>query len=439
MSEQPKDDELLKRLDAERRKNAKERKYNPTNRHVFEQTPLHQYINSSSRHWSDGSYTIKPLQLGQPTPSMPWSYDAFEQRLKKFGTNCRIFLDTGFLTSHEIPESFWKALTDKKIFITEGVWNELIAGDTPKINIPFRNRLTQARHKEDIGEGDPCISFAYLDDWPEDIRTAAKQYIGLLGYRKYVAIEQAVQFERQHGRPPSIEELQALCTFLGKRGWRMAYKGYKERDKPRSLTDEELITTAYFHSFLYGSPTLIFTRDNDVFDHFRKLHYLIDTHYRSMLVAAVYATSKRLLTWDMVMNEGTSRYFCGHHNQYVRMPIDIFKRVLPRSLRGAHCGCLLLSTSDSPLMMSAQDVAVADGFEGIVRLRGQLNGLNTDLLGKRNFHIFLPGANSGTTGHCCGIVEDIILTGLNTQLRLLDITLALRTDDAFEIGYTPIK
>src|SRR5208283_4711940 len=71
----------------------------------------------------------------------------------------------------------------------------------------------------------------------------------------------------------------------GPRGFMLAKKGRSELP-----TDESLPILAVEFALETGRIANVVTADGDVLDQFAKLLWLIDTHYRAMLLAEQYAT-----------------------------------------------------------------------------------------------------------------------------------------------------
>ena len=165
----------------------------------------------------------------------------------------RLFFDTGFITSHEIPQELWESMVDKHIFITKAVWQELqLWVANPWCNKWFRDYLVDAMNHEMNGIGHPRVSLASLHDLTSGMTDVAAYYVNLLWMRKYFGIHQFDQFVKEHGREPDLSEIQPICERVaGSRGWRIAKKAIEERDKPASYADELLVVNAVFHSILF--------------------------------------------------------------------------------------------------------------------------------------------------------------------------------------------
>jgi len=233
---------------------------------------------------------LSPFCWDEPRPSRESRYAESVPVYASMPANFRLFFDTGFITSHEIPRVLWEKICDKHLFITKEVWQELqLWVERPWCNEWFRDYLVEAIKLETAGIGHPRVSLTSLNDFAGGLSDVARYYVNLLWMRKYFGIYRYDQFREENGREPTPTEIQAICEkFAGSRGWRIAKKAIEERHKPFVFTDEALVVNAAFHSILFGSPCVIFTRDNDVFDQFYKIIYLVDTHYMSMLMAKKY-------------------------------------------------------------------------------------------------------------------------------------------------------
>ena len=92
-----------------------------------------------------GREPIGRLSL-RSTPPIETTYTEYV-RLTSGGTppGQTYFLDTCFLTQHEVPLSFWEFLIKHNVVITPGVWHELeIWRNNPKCNHDFRDLLAEA-------------------------------------------------------------------------------------------------------------------------------------------------------------------------------------------------------------------------------------------------------------------------------------------------------
>lgn len=366
-------------------------KFNPTNYHFYEKKP--------DRVTYSGDKIPVPPQFKTPLWPNKWDdnqpirYGTYADFIPTFRTmprNFRLFLDTGFITSHEIPQELWDCILEKKVFITTHVWKELQPWvKSPKCNQSFRDCLVDAIKLEEAGTGHPAISLASLNDLAADITPVAIYYASLLWLRKHFALQRYDRFIEENGREPSPAEIQAICQKIaGSRGWRLAKKELDERGKPSEATDEITVVSAVFHSILFGQPTLILTRDNDVFEQFYKAIYLIDSHYHGMLMAEKFKANPS--AFRAMPAPAVEGLYIGEGNLLVEMTDGTHHPDLrPNNLFAVQCTCGILSTGTNPLTYSDKTFGISNDMHRILRMKAATRGRNTDLFGTMNFHVQL--------------------------------------------------
>src|SRR4029079_11597977 len=127
--------------------------------------------------------------------------------------------------------------------------------------------LVDAVRQEMEGKGHPNVSSICPEDFPRDINQVLQYYVRLLRSRKLLGVQEFDHFLQTHGREPKSDEIQRICqNVAGARGWRLAKKVLEERDRPLAMVDEELVLMAIFQAIQSGIPTIVLTRDNDVFE-----------------------------------------------------------------------------------------------------------------------------------------------------------------------------
>jgi hypothetical protein len=118
-------------------------------------------------------------------------------------------------------------------------------------------------------------------------------YVYLLQIRRRIFQIIDVEFQRREGRTPSSNELMtAVQRKFGERGLVLAHKDGKHVPVDKRATDESLVYFAFEHALRTGRPTVILTKDEDVLEQFYKLWWLIDTHYRAVLMAEYFAMNR---------------------------------------------------------------------------------------------------------------------------------------------------
>lgn len=140
------------------------------------------------------------------------------------------------------------------------------------------------RHR--IAERHAAISERLEPKPGEPGRRVFDYYMALLAIRRRGIDAARGVFRREHGRDPDADEeghlADQLQQHLGPRERLIATKG------PGNFTDEALVFLAVEHALTTGKQTLVLTRDADVEEQFFKLLWLIETHYRAMLLADRY-------------------------------------------------------------------------------------------------------------------------------------------------------
>ena len=72
------------------------------------------------------------------------------------------------------------------------------------------------------------------------------------------------------------------------RGYLLAKKGAASPAGPTFFTDEARVRAAAVSAIPTARSAVVLTKDRDVFEQFVKLQWLLDTHYRGMLLADLY-------------------------------------------------------------------------------------------------------------------------------------------------------
>lgn len=412
-------------------------KYNSTNQHFHEGKPDKIY-ESGSRSPVPPPHKehVSPHMWGEIKPSTECTYENIIAPFRTMPRNYRIFLDTGFMTSHEVPKDLWEAILQKRVFITKGVRSELQPWlDAPRCNRWFSEYLKSAFEAEESGTGHEVVSIATIDDFSGCTRAVADYYVRLLWLRKYFAIHQFELFQEKHGRDPDIDtELQPICQKIaGARGWRIASKVLRDRRKPSVLVpvDEGIVVNALFHSTLYGEPTILLTRDNDVFEQWCKCIYLIDTHYQAMLLAEKYATAQA--QFEKADAPDCAALYQGEGNTLLSPRFD-YRELRDWNVAPIQATCGLLSTSDKPLMCSERTFGLVEDLARLVNVKGKTRGQNTDLFGEMNFHAQLDPRHVAFAEGGPALVNDVTMSTNNADdfaISINDAELAIFTNEQF--------
>ena len=182
-------------------------------------------------------------------------------------------------------------------------------------------------------------------------------------------------FDKTHGRQPTPEELTALCqkTVLD-RGLILAQKGLGDHRKPNFLVDEELVIHSIFHAILTGSETTILTRDRDVIEQFYKAIYLIDTHYRSMLIAQSYAAYPDNVITDLLPTTPSMTDVFEEVPTTLHLPRHFKKWVLPSEWRFVNLYCKLFGGPENQMRVTHLTFSAEREMQSILEMKGSTHG-----------------------------------------------------------------
>jgi hypothetical protein len=282
---------------------------------------------------------------------------------------------------------------------------------TPRVAMelePWLARRRQHAIAKAMDSGHEAIAPLGVEEWGDAQRNAYVHYVNLLSYRKKLYSLVEYQFERDHGRPPGPQDEDEVRAKLqrdyGDRAYLLAKKGRAGSGKtPTYYTDEEVVYAAVASALRSGRETVILTRDEDLLDQFYRLMYLIDSHYRSMLIADVYLENLgSLRTHPMPSGRDFSDVFSGRNDVLVERSMDLPNDVLPKTFAPVPIHCWLIG----PLFTSMTFVAETQMLR-LLEVKGRTGGLNTDRLGNRNCHLLVPSLTIPQRyGHVFAIAQD---------------------------------
>jgi hypothetical protein len=256
-------------------------------------------------------------------------------------------------------------------------------------------------------------------------RNVYDYYLALLGVRRYVGRAAEDRFRREHGRDPNGAEQTAIRADiqkqLGVRGQVLARKG------PGALpTDEALVYLAVHHALTTGRPTQILTADGDVEEQFVKLLWLINTHYRGMLIAERYAAdfgSFRPRRFpERFWSKGGDELFERDGAVLIERGKPDLQQYLPDE---AHC--VPISCWRIGDYFSKQTFMAEQEMYALLEVKDRTGGLSTDLLGDRNVHPWLgllPLPHEDAMAAAVVRDQRLRLSGTNVAIPKLDVVLA---------------
>jgi hypothetical protein len=294
------------------------------------------------------------------------------------------FLDTSFLHRHEIPAEVFDALLSRKVIITPPIWGEL--GDwieNPFANARFRDALVDA-----MKNGSPSVIFANPLDWSDDIRESIRYYIFLLLARKLVGPSLRKGYTNKDGRELSPQELIAVIqSRVGDRGTVLAKKGLAEYAKPNLSADEDLVVTAVAYAITTGHETSILTRDRDPLEQFRKFIYLVDTHYRSLLIAESFVDTPE----NLIKSEGIvdGPYDCVEAGDrcVLNLPRRFTDWVVPKNAQSVLVCCRRFAGDDTRMKIARLTFKAHREMSRLLQIKGKTGGRNYAFPDGRNCHL----------------------------------------------------
>jgi len=394
-------------------------------------SPTTQHL-TSPRTYRDGVHKVPQAVLDHPTfmPRLTWK------------ARPRIPIADAML-----PESIGAAPTDAAFFCDSSAITDALdpAIFEAMLGVPGRLVLTPfviGESKEWLGRHlDHPLAAAILKKEAQ-VQTRKPPAEGAPGRRVYEyylwtllmrrrAFEVAHQrFRCAHGREPDESEQQTMQEEvqrdLGPRGFLLASKGFSELP-----TDEALVYLAVEYALSTGRPTIILTGDADVEEQFFKLLWLIDTHYRGMLLADRYAAD-----WSSFKPRPFPERFLSHPS----CPFDaqgsvLIERgsgdllhVLPPRARCVAVSCWRVGPYFSSLTFMAEQE-----MHRLLDVKDQTGGLTTDRLGGRNIHPWLGLLPlKPADALCAGIVRDkrIAIPGRGFSIARYDIPLAVTNKES---------
>jgi hypothetical protein len=330
-----------------------------------------------------------PRLTWRSSPKEPTDWPALVEALAA-EHDLAVFCDNSAFDSSAPPE-LWEALLGEpgRMVFTERVNAEL----RPWLRTHLDHPIVAA-----LRDGHDGIS-ERLEPKPGDPgRRVFDYYMALLGIRRE-AIEVARRvFRHEYGRDPDIDEDRRLPDsvqqHLGQRERLLATKG------AGNLTDEALVYLAVEHALTTGKQTLVLTRDADVEEQFFKLLWLINTHYRGMLLADCYlehfGSYRAYPVPDSVLHDPDGP-FEAHDALMIERDPDL-RDVLPKRSHFVGISCINAGTYSTELSFGAETEMAR-----LLRIKDETGGLNTDRLGGRNMHASIHPIPTGR-GYDCGAV-----------------------------------
>ncbi len=188
---------------------------------------------------------------------------------------------------------------------------------------------------------------------------------------------------------PYEELISKLQTAVGDRGVMLARKGLLDYGKPNFAADEDLVVAAVTHAILTGQETSILTRDRDPLEQFRKLLYLIDTHFRCHLVAESFLDTPENLIESQEEGETPHDCFEPGGRSILHLPRRFVDWVLPRPGSPVMMHCHRLAGEGERMKIASLDFCAQREMVRLLRVKGATGGRNYDLPGGKNCHLVI--------------------------------------------------
>lgn len=333
-----------------------------------------------------------------------FSFD-YEQYAETVNRSClpghAFFLDTCFITSEEIPTRFWESIYRLKVCIVPLIEYELQDWlNSPNCNSYIRDTFLAAKSSDDAR-----LSFLDALDLKSLLGAGAMHYVTLLALRKQVYLMVRKSIVQKLGREPSKEELQShVQKYVSDRGMTLAKKGILDSQKRNFMADESLLVRGFLYALETGNDVTILTRDRDLLEQFYKLQYLLDTHYRSHLMAKSYHEQPLNFQEYAMAGEGENAVF--KSCKLLRMPAGMDHRVLPSDYRFVNVHVDYVGESKGTKTFSTYRFCADRQMLDVFRVKGKTNGLNTDLFANRNFHRCVDPGQQDELATFAGLAED---------------------------------
>ncbi len=398
---------------------------------------------TSSRHGFDG-FAMFPVVSSPPgrefmprltvkgTSKLTYDATGLSQTVANASEEALFFCDTS-LFDNKTDARLWKALLNRedKMVIIPSVRKEL----EPWLSSNASHVAGRAILNEEAS-----VRFLDFDADDEREQATAEYYVNLLGLRKRVVTVQLAEFKKNHGRAPSDGEfrdlMEELHNKIGPRGYMLAKKGHTAEGSPNFFTDEVLVYLAMKTGIETGREVVLLSKDDDILEQFYKLQWLLDTHYRSMLLADLYARGPdRFISYPMPKNnQDLEEMFPGDDNILVERPSWLISGhtapILPPYCHHVVVHCWIVGNRLAQLNFCAERE-----MERLLHTKGVTGGLNTYKFGEKNCHLWLASLQIPTPlKGCAAIAKDSRVKSRLVKTPLFDAQQATYTGERFMRG-----
>lgn len=363
---------------------------------------------------------VPRLSYRDSPPGAEWRSDLADS-VETVPPDVCFFLDT----------NIWDKNLDPKI------WQALLARNDsvyviPSVRLELKDWIL--RNPEYIGsrairESNPNLIVRNLPPTDSDEMTAYAYYIYLLQSRRNIAHFYKMQFREKQGRDPNSDELMAgIQRTFGERGLVLVHKDGRPVVADKWATDESLVYLAAENALRTGRPTVILTKDQDVYEQFYKLWWFLDTHYRAMLIADAYSGDPfRYPMHKLPSVKYVDRFFYEENALLVEVGTRRMRAFLPRAYKFVSVECWLVRKKMERLTFGAET-----NMYRLLKVKGATGGLVSDRLQGRNLHPWLAPLPIGKRLETSiAIVRDrtITVSGSRAQVGMFDLTHSVNTHE----------
>jgi hypothetical protein len=232
------------------------------------------------------------------------------------------------------------------------------------------------------------------------------------------------------GLPSDNRELiSKICRQeFGERTQRVG-KERRDFNEPVNLNDEILVMLAIENSLFSGREFSVFTRDEGLFEQFYKAVWLLDTHYRGLLLGKCYQRdrrpfeSRRVAIEDCKTDKGREyfrQFFSEDHVTLLRRPSYTMHELLPREFTMVSWHCSLFRGERATVISFAGETLM----RRILEAKGCSCGLTSPHIEPRDLHIWL-GPLVNELGNHAVISADHCIELEFSRIALLDFVLSM--------------
>ena len=407
------------------RKPKQKKTYIPTSRYLVDKEPKEKLVEHNPPRRLD-VYVLprmRLMSLAKPTEKMDWSASDLARAIDaSLSQNALIFCDTSFF-SKAIDFAVWDRLLARGLRITPMNLAEL----QPWLANPFANKQVRDLAADALAGKNDKVEVVGITNENRDL--GFDHYFSLLCYRKEWGVELFDQMRSRLGREPSEKEFNQECSAKGKeRGFKLAYKGWKDRNKPNRFADEELVVLATQTAIRRTTDMVIFTRDTDLPEQFFKLAGFFQHDYNAMQVAerihknsAQFGFDSLGPDWIKDIQEGrTTAARC-------ELPLSVVESFRPSPYVPIHTHVVVVGTSENRgrYKVTLTSFCAEGGLKRLLGIKGR-TGLNTDLFGELNCRL---GTNTVTMNILAGILKERMVPLGNVQVSEIDKMFATRVNE----------